>query len=174
MDKKISIVIAVLSVVVPALVAVLLFIPQTGKLGDFDVSMLPHLNGSLNTFTSIALLLGLYYIKNGNIVNHRRSMMSAFVISTLFLVSYVLYHYQAPPTSFGGEGLIKTVYYVLLISHIILAAIVVPFVLYSFYFALTNKIDKHKKIVKWTYPIWLYVAVTGVLVYLMIRPYYGV
>ena len=103
---------------------------------------------------------------------HRISMMSAFVLGSLFLVSYVIYHSMADSTTFGGEGWIRPVYYFLLLSHILLAIVVVPFVLFAFYFALTDKIEKHKKIVKYTFPIWLYVSVTGVLVYLMISPYY--
>lgn len=165
-------VIGVLSVAIPVVVAILLFLPQTGKLGDIDVSFLPHLNAVLNSSTAIALLAGLYFVKNGNILYHRTSMLSAVGLSSIFLVSYVIYHYQAPHTSFGGVGLIRTIYFIILITHIILAAIVVPFVLLSIYFAISQQIDKHKRIVKWTYPIWLYVAISGVVVYFMIRPYY--
>ena len=103
---------------------------------------------------------------------HRTAMFSAVGLSSLFLVSYVIYHYQAPHTSYGGVGFIRMFYFILLISHIILAAVVVPFVLLTVYFAISNQIDKHKKIVKWTFPIWLFVAVSGVVVYLMISPYY--
>jgi putative membrane protein len=99
-------------------------------------------------------------------------MITAFALSSLFLICYVIYHYQAPSTKFMGEGLIRGVYFFILITHIILAAIVVPFVLLSIYFAITKQFTKHKKIVKWTFPIWLYVAITGVIVYLMISPYY--
>jgi putative membrane protein len=99
-------------------------------------------------------------------------MLSAFSISCIFLVSYVAYHFQAAPTKFGGTGIVKGIYYFLLLTHIVLAAVVVPFVLFSLYFALTKQIARHKKVVKYTFPIWLYVAVTGVIVYLMISPYY--
>jgi len=171
-NNKFLAIIAVLSVAIPIVVAILLFIPQTGKLGDLDVSFLPHLNGILNSATAICLIVGFFFIRNKNENAHRAMMMSAFVLSSIFLVSYVIYHYQAPPTSFGGEGIIRPVYYFLLVTHIILAAVVVPFVLLAFYYALSKQISKHKKIVKYTFPIWLYVAVTGVLVYLMISPYY--
>lgn len=165
-------IIAVLSIVVPVLVSVLLFMPQTGKLGDLDVSFLPHLNAVLNSATALSLLAGFYFIRQKNIVYHRTAMFSAVGLSTLFLISYVLYHYQAPHTKFGGEGAIRFIYYFILLTHIVLAAIIVPLVLFSVFYAISGQIERHKKWVKWTFPIWLYVAVTGVLVYLMIRPYY--
>ncbi len=164
--------IILLSVAVPVLVSLLIFFPQSGKLGDFDVSFLPHLNGILNTATSICLIAGFIFIKRKKESWHRLMMISAFLISCLFLISYVVYHFQAEPTKFGGEGSIRIIYFVILLTHILLAAIVVPFVLFSIYFAITNQRDRHKKIVKWTFPIWIYVAITGVVVYLMISPYY--
>jgi putative membrane protein len=100
-------------------------------------------------------------------------MVTAFVLSSFFLISYVTYHYQAAPTTFGGEGTIKMIYYFILITHIILAAIIVPLVLLSVYFAVSAQYVRHKKVSRWTFPLWLYVAVTGVVVYLMISPYYG-
>ncbi len=165
-------IIGVLSVAVPVLVAVLLFLPQTGKLGDLDVSFLPHLNAILNSATALCLLLGLYFIKQQQIIYHRTAMLSAIGLSSLFLISYVVYHYQAPHTKFGGEGMIRPIYFTILITHILLAAIIVPLVLLSVYFAFSAQIERHKKIVKWTYPIWLYVAISGVVVYGMISPYY--
>ena len=166
-------IIALLSVAIPVLVALLLFLPQTGKLGDLDFTFLPHLNAVLNTATAISLLFGLYFIKRRQIVYHRTSMLSAVGLSTLFLVSYVLYHFQEGHTKFGGTGAIKAVYLLILLTHILLAAIVVPFVLFSLYFAFSDQVDKHRRVVKWAYPIWLYVAVSGVVVYLMISPYYA-
>lgn len=166
------IIIGILSVTVPVLVAVLMFMPQTGKMGDLNVSFLPHLNAVLNSATAIALISGYTFIKKGNTRYHTTAMITAFVLSSLFLISYVIYHYQAPSTKFLGEGFIRGIYFLILITHIILAAIVVPFVLLSIYFAITKQFIKHKKIVKWTFPIWLYVAITGVIVYLMISPYY--
>jgi putative membrane protein len=167
------IIIGVLSVAIPVLVAILLFIPQTGKLGDMDVSFLPHLNAVLNSATALSLIIGYIFIKQGNRRYHTTAMIAAFALSTIFLISYVTYHYQAPPTKFGGEGLIRGIYFFILLTHIVLAAVVVPFVLLSIYFAASRQLIKHKKIVKWTFPIWLYVAITGVVVYLMISPYYA-
>jgi putative membrane protein len=164
-------IIGLLSVAIPVVVAVLFSIPQTGGLGGLDVSFLPKLNAVLNSSTAIALLFGYYFIKNKNIVLHRLSMFSAFTLSSIFLVSYVIYHFQAQHTSFGGIGIIKVIYLSLLLSHILLAIAIVPLVL-LIYFAITHQILKHKKIAKWTYPIWLYVAVSGVVVYFLISPYY--
>lgn len=186
-------IIGILSVVVPILVALLLFIPQTGKLGDLDVSFLPHLNAMLNTATALALVVGWIYIRNQSLpyerrtAYHRTAMMTAFVLSSLFLVCYVIYHYQAPPTRFGdldhngvveqaeklAVGGIRYVYLFLLLTHIVLAAVVVPFVLLAIYFAFTRQYARHTRTTKYTLPIWLYVAVTGVIVYLMISPYYA-
>ena len=100
-------------------------------------------------------------------------MISAFVLGTLFLVSYVIYHSSVPSTSYGGEGMVKGIYYFFLLTHILLAAVVVPLVLTALYFAIKQQFDRHKRIVKWAYPIWLYVSITGVVVYLMISPYYS-
>lgn len=147
---------------------------------------LPMLNAVLNGTCSILLLLSLYFIKQKNIVMHKRINITAFVLSSLFLVSYIIFHYLAPETKYGdlngdhivseaekmAAGSLRYVYYTILISHIILAAIVLPLVLFSFNFALQNQILRHKKIVRWTWPIWFYVTVTGVVVYLMISPYY--
>jgi len=140
----------------------------------------------LNGTCSILLLLSLFFIKQKNIAMHKRINITAFVLSSLFLVSYILFHYLAPETKYGdlngdhilssaekmAAGNLRFVYYVILISHIILAAIVLPLVLFSFNFGLQNQILKHKKIVRWTWPIWFYVTVTGVIVYILISPYY--
>lgn len=171
-ESKYRNVIIALSVTIPLVVALLIFFPQSGKLGDYDVSFLPHLNGILNTATSICLIAGFIFIKSRNEAWHRTMMLSALFLSAIFLVSYVIYHYQAEPTKFGGEGLIKGIYYFVLLTHIVLAAIVVPFVLFAVYYGLTDQRQRHKKVVKWTFPIWIYVAITGVIVYLMISPYY--
>jgi len=164
--------IKVLAIAIPLLVAVLFGIRTKVDLGDWT-KILPHLNGALNSLTAIFLIIGYVFIKNKNIKWHRLSMLSAFGMGSVFLVSYVLYHLTNASTIFGGAGVVKLVYYILLITHIFLAAIVVPFVLYAVYFALTGQIERHKKIVKWTLPIWLYVSISGVLVYLMISPYYS-
>ncbi|WP_250632272.1 DUF420 domain-containing protein [Rhodoflexus caldus] len=185
-DKQYLAAIGIISVLIPIVVALLLFVPQTGKLGDIDVSILPHINALLNSATAACLVVAYFFIKNRNEEMHRRLMMAAFVLSSLFLVSYVVYHFQAPSTKFGdtnGDGILseielaeagimRGIYLFILLTHILLAAVVVPFVLVAFYFALSRQISRHKKIVKFTFPIWLYVAVTGVIVYLMISPYY--
>ncbi|MDX2196724.1 MAG: DUF420 domain-containing protein [Cytophagales bacterium] len=170
-EKKYMALIMLLSVAVPVLVAALLFAPSKIEGGEWTKA-LPHLNGLLNTATSVALLLGFYFIKNKNIINHRYSMMSAFAMGTLFLVSYVIYHSTSQPTRYGGEGILRTIYFIVLFSHILLAAIVVPFVLLAVYYGISHKIERHKSIARWTFPIWLYVSVTGVVAYLMICPYY--
>jgi putative membrane protein len=171
-SKKYDTLIRVLSFAIPLVVALLFGIRQKIDLGSWT-KILPHLNAILNSLTALALIAGYFFIKAKNTLMHKRSMTIAFAMGSLFLVSYVLYHFTNPNTSYGGEGALKTLYYVLLISHIILAGVVVPFVLYALYYAWTAQFAKHVKWVKWTLPIWLYVSVTGVIVYLMISPYYA-
>lgn len=171
-EKTMMRVIGVLSVAIPLVVAVLLFKPPTENFLDFNVYFLPKLNAILNTGTTLCLLVGFFAIKQKNIALHRTMMVSAVALSAIFLISYVLYHANSTSTPFGGEGTIRYVYFFILLTHILLAIVVVPLVLLAVYYALSDKIERHKKIVKWTYPVWLYVAVTGVVVYLMISPYY--
>jgi len=130
--------------------------------------------------------LSLYFIKNGKIAAHKRTNIVAFCLSSLFLVSYILFHYLAPETRYGDidgngslstseiadAGFVRYIYYVILTSHIVLAAGVLPLILLSFYRGLKMQVEKHRKLVRWAYPIWLYVTITGVVVYLMISPYY--
>ncbi len=170
-EKNYYTLIRVLSVAIPLAVAVLLGIRQKVELGEWT-KILPHLNGILNSLTAVLLVAGYAFIQRKNVVMHRRAMQSAFVLGSLFLVSYVLYHLSNESTSFGGVGAVRYLYFFVLISHIILSIVVVPFVLLALYFALSNQIARHKRIVKWTYPIWLYVSITGVIAYLMISPYY--
>ncbi|MBD0402137.1 DUF420 domain-containing protein [Flammeovirga sp. EKP202] len=186
-DKLPMIVIGVVSVLIPIVVALLLFIPQTGKLGDLDVSFLPHLNAVINFSCAVVLLLGAYFAKKRKLELHKLMMYIAFTLGAIFLVSYVIYHFQGGHTVFGdlnGDGILsesekaeagslRTIYIVILLSHIVLSAVVVPFVLLAIYFAISKRLDAHRKIVKWTFPIWEYVAVTGVIVYLLISPYYA-
>lgn len=177
----------VLSIAIPVVVAFLIFAPEKIEGAGDWVYILPHLNATFNTITSVVLLLGLYFIKKNNIKAHKSMMSIAFTLGSLFLMSYVIYHSTADSTVYGdvnGNGVLdeaektskfmfwRGFYVVLLLSHILLAAIVVPFVLFAFYYALTDKIEKHKKIVKWTFPIWFYVSVTGVIVYAMVSQYY--
>lgn len=161
-----------ISVLVPVLVAILLFMPSKIDTGQDWVYFLPHLNAVINSAATIALLLGVYFIKRGKQELHKASMTTAFALGALFLVSYVIYHAAAESTSFGGEGWIRWVYYFLLITHIILAAVALFPILWAYYYGYTGKYDKHRAVVKYAFPIWLYVTVTGVIVYLMISPYY--
>jgi putative membrane protein len=172
-NKSYARLINILSVAVPIVVALLIGgVRQKIDLGTWTKT-LPHLNGAVNSLTSLALIAGFVFIRQGNVRLHRLAMFTAFVLGGVFLVSYVLYHISNPSTPFGGQGWIRPVYYFLLISHIILSIGVVYFVLKALYFALSNQIPQHKRIVKWAYPVWLYVSVTGVVVYWMISPYYA-
>ncbi|WP_422003531.1 DUF420 domain-containing protein [Roseivirga pacifica] len=173
LDQKKSLVwIRVLSMAIPVAVAVLLGLPTKLDLGDW-VYTLPHIIGAVNTLTAICLLVAFIAVKKKRIDAHKRFNSLAFILGAIFLVLYVLYHASAASTPFGGEGIVRPIYYFLLVSHIVLSIGVVPLVLLAFYYALNGMIDKHKKIVKYTFPIWFYVSVTGVTVYLMISPYYA-
>jgi putative membrane protein len=167
--------IVVLSNVVPLAVAALMLFPKTLKLdfGGADLSSLPFFHAVLNGSTALLLIFGGYWIRKKNITMHRYSMISAFVLSAVFLVSYVISKLSNDPTPYGGEGAIRGIYFFILISHIILSVPVLPLAMLAIYRAFTGEISKHKAIVKWTFPIWLYVAVTGVLVYLFMAPYYA-
>lgn len=162
----------ILSIAIPVAVAILIGIRTKIDLGAWT-KVLPHIIGLLNTTTSITLIAGYIFIKNKNISKHRQMMSLSFIQGALFLVLYILYHVSNASTSYGGDGILKSIYYVLLVSHISLSIGVVWFVLRAVYYALSGQIIEHKKIVKWTFPLWLYVSVTGVIVYLMISPYYN-
>jgi putative membrane protein len=136
------------------------------------VFFLPKLNAIINGTCSVLLLISLYQIKGGNIQTHKILNITTFILSSLFLVSYIIFHATGIRTSYGGEGIIKYIYYFILITHIVLAAVVLPVVLLSFYSGLKMNVPRHRKLVRWSFPIWLYVTVTGVIVYLMIAPYY--
>ena len=172
MEQKTSLrTINILSVAIPVAVAVLLGIQSKPDLGNWT-KVLPHLNAMINTATSILLILGLILIKSKRQEAHRKIMTFAFVLGGLFLIFYVLYHLTNPSTTYGGEGGMRYVYYFILISHIGLSLVVLPLVLRAFYFAVTGDYGRHKRLVKFAYPIWLYVSITGVLAYLLISPYY--
>lgn len=171
-DKNYLVLIAILSVLIPVVVAMLFFMPKEGS-SKVDVSFLPTLHAILNSTTAVMLVIGYYNIKRGNIKVHRAAMVTAFSLSAIFLVSYVTYHFLGERTIYGGDGVLKLFYYFILLTHIVLAVVIVPLVLLSVYFALSEQFVKHRRISRWTFPIWLYVAVTGVLVYLMISPYYS-
>lgn len=170
-NKNYNLLIIIASIAIPAVVALLYFAPKLHVEGSF-FKVLPLLNAVFNGTTAVLLVIALLAIKAKNIELHKALMVSALVLSSLFLVSYVTYHLTQPNTHFGGDGMIKTIYFIILISHIFLAVIILPMVLVTFSRALTEKFDKHKKIAKITLPLWFYVAVTGVVVYMMISPYY--
>lgn len=171
-DRNFTPLIITIAIVINVIIAILFFIPKKDHDIPFDVTLLPRLNAILNSFTFVFLLAALYFILKKNITVHRNFIFAAFTTTALFLISYLTYHSLAPSTSFGGEGIIKSVYYFVLISHILLAPIVVILALFSLVWGLTAKVQKHKKIARWTMPIWLYVSLSGVLVYILISPYY--
>ncbi len=172
-DKLIFRMVMVVSVVVFAVVVILnrKLIPVSMPTPEF-VYFLPKLNAIINASCSVLLMLSLYQIKQKNIERHKRLNILTFLLSSLFLVSYIIFHYFVKETTYGGQGLIKYIYYTILITHIVLAAAVLPLVLLSFNNGLKLQVEKHRKLVRYTYPIWLYVTITGVIVYLMISPYY--
>jgi len=137
------------------------------------VTDLPALNASLNAISTVLLLTGYVFIRRGERQKHKACMIAALVMSGLFLTSYVIYHLQVGSVPFKGTGWIRTVYFAVLIPHVILAAGIVPLVVITVSRGLSARYDKHRKIARWTLPLWLYVSVTGVIVYLMISPYYS-
>lgn len=161
-----------LTIVINLIIVLLFFIPKQDKAIPFDVTILPRLNAVFNSFTFIFLLAALFFILRKNVKVHRRFIFAAFTTTALFLITYLTYHYIAPSTSYGGEGLLKSLYYFVLISHITLAPVVVALALFSLTYGLTGNIRKHRKISRFTMPIWLYVSFTGVLVFILIAPYY--
>ena len=158
------------SVVIPIVVAILftIRIPDVAPL-----SFLPPIYATINGITALLLMVAYFAIKRKNIVLHEQLMKTAIGLSLIFLVMYVAYHMTSDPTPYGGEGFIKYVYYFILISHILLSIGIIPMVLITYVRALSNLFFEHKKIARYTFPIWLYIAVTGVIVYLMIAPYYA-
>ncbi len=173
---KYKIILGTLGVVVPLLVAVLFYFKGIFHIQGADAYLhaLPAVNAALNSLTAVALLVGFYFIRQKNVLAHRAAMGTAFGLGGLFLLSYVAYHSQVASTHFGGVGAIRLIYFVLLLTHISLAAVTVALVLFTLYFALTGQYSKHMRIARWTFPVWLYVSVTGVIVYFMIAPYYPV
>jgi putative membrane protein len=172
-DKVFIPVIVVLSVLVPLAVAALILFPDVLKLDmGINRATLPAFHAILNGSTAILLVLGLWFIKNKNITAHRTAMLTAFGFSAIFLVSYVISKLNADPIPYGGEGFLKGLYFFVLITHIVLSVPVLPLAMFAIYRGLIGDYKKHKKVVRWAFPIWLYVAVTGVLVYLFMAPYY--
>ncbi|MBL3655428.1 DUF420 domain-containing protein [Fulvivirga sediminis] len=160
--------IVALSIVIPVAVAVLFKV----KIEGYDFSFLPPIYASINGLTALVLIAGLVAIKQRNIKLHESLMKVSIGLSASFLVMYVAYHMTSDSTAFGGEGMIKYIYYFILITHILLSVAVIPLVLFTFVRALSARFDAHRRLARITYPIWLYVAITGVVVYVMISPYY--
>ena len=132
------------------------------------ISDLPTVNATLNTISTVLLTIGFLMIRRRKIIAHRNCMIAAFVVSGLFLTSYLIYHYHAGSIPFEGTGWIRSIYFAVLIPHIILAATILPLALITLYFALRKRFAKHRRIARWTLPIWLYVSVTGIIVYWML------
>ena len=166
--NKYGIWIKIISVVIPLVVAILFRVKI-----DYDLPIfLPPIYATINAITALLLVFALIAIKSKKIALHQRLMQSCIVLSLLFLVMYIAYHMTTDPTPFLGEGSVKTLYFFILISHIVLSVALIPLVLISYVRAFQKEFPEHKKISKITFPIWLYVAVTGVIVYIMIAPYY--
>ena len=167
-NNKYGIWIKIISVAIPVIVAILF-----GVRVDYELPIfLPPIYSSLNALTAVLLVLALVAIKSKQIKLHQRLMQTCIALSLVFLVMYIAYHMTTDPTTFGGEGYVKSLYFFILISHIILSIALIPLVLISYVRAFQEEFPAHRKISKITFPIWLYVAVTGVVVYLMISPYY--
>ena len=160
-----------ITIFLPVAVAGMYFLPKSDDVSHL-VKAIPKFNAMLNGTSFVVLVSGLVAIKTRRKELHRILMSLAIMLSTLFLVGYVTYHSQVESTPFGGEGIIKMVYFFILITHIILAATLAPMVLFTFTKAIKKDFVVHKRLAKWTYPIWLYVSLTGIIVYLMISPYY--
>jgi putative membrane protein len=185
-DRKANVLIIIFSVIVFVAITVLSRIKLDVELG-FDKHLFAKLNAVINSLVSILLVLALIVVKKGNYQLHKKMMMTAMLLSIVFLVSYICHHLFTGETKYGdlnGDGVLsdiekttagttRYIYYFIVGSHILLAAIVMPFVLFTAYRALTGEYDRHKKLAKYTWPIWFYVAITGPIVYLMIKAYYA-
>ncbi|ASK64140.1 hypothetical protein CFK37_19275 [Virgibacillus phasianinus] len=163
-----------LSILIVGIILGTYYLPKSddGTIWGVELTVLPALNAILNSFTFIFLLTALIMIKKKNIKLHRRFIVAAFVTTFLFFISYLTYHSMAESTSYGGDGVLMYIYYFILITHIVLAALIVPLALITLGRGLNMQVKKHRKIARWTMPLWLYVSLTGVLVYLLISPYY--
>ena len=173
-DRFVIPIIVSLSIIVPIAVASLFLLPEDWKLqfGNANFRSLPFFHAILNGSTAILLLVAFGLIKTKNVAFHRLANILAFSLSAVFLVSYVVSHISNPDAHFGGQGWIRYLYFFILITHITLSIPVLPLAMLSIYRGWNNQISAHKKLVKWTFPIWMYVAITGVLVYIFMAPYY--
>lgn len=185
-ESKVKRLVLFVSAIIPLAVAGMFFSPVKFSFLQNYLWFFPPFHATLNGVTTLSLLVALFFIKQKNITAHRNTMLTAFVLSSVFLVSYVLYHLNAPTVKFGdvdhdgvlsseellAVGGMRGTYFFVLLSHIALAVVILPFILMSLFLGLTQKVERHKKMVRYTFPIWLYVTSTGVLVYLLIKPYY--
>lgn len=171
-DRKAKALIGIFSAVVFLVIVALGRLPKP----DIDLGFDPHLfarvNAVINSLVAILLIAAYVAVRKKRYERHKKFMFAAMYLSVAFLVSYIAHHLLAGDTKYGGEGAIRYVYFILLITHIFLAAIILPFILFTAYRGLTGEYEKHKKLSRYTWPLWLYVAVSGPLVYLMISPYY--
>jgi len=170
-DRRARVWIYAVSILVFAAVAFLSRVKLDVDLG-FDVHLFAKVNAVINTIVAVLLIAGLVAAKQRRYGTHKRIMLTAIVLSSLFLVSYICHHLFAGETKFGGVGAIRTIYFIILATHIILAAIILPFILFTAYRALIGEYAAHRKLARRTWPIWFYVSVTGPIVYLLISPYY--
>ncbi len=166
-------VIGVVSALVVLSIGFVLLLRQTEIQRGYDVSALPTVNAFLNGTSAVLLTVGYVFIRLKKVTAHKTCMVTAFGMSSLFLISYLIHHYRVGSVLFGGTGFIRPVYFTLLISHIVLAACIVPLVLITIYRAWTEQFEKHMRIARWTLPLWLYVSVTGVIVYWMLYHLFG-
>lgn len=157
------------SIIIPIVVATLFRV----KIPGYNLSFLPPIYASINGLTAILLIVAVVAIKNGKRLLHERVMKTCIGLSASFLVMYVLYHMTSDSTPYGGEGTIRYIYFFILITHIILSVVIIPMVLFTFVRGLYGEYERHKALARFTFPLWLYVAITGVVVYLMISPYYA-
>lgn len=166
-ESRSNFLINAISIIIPVAVVLMLAFPNKLNLGEWTKN-LPHAIGGINFLTSLILIAGLIFIKLDKVKLHRAAMTAAFCLGGLFLICYVSYHISNPANKFSGEGLIRPIYFFTLITHVGLSLVVLPLVLRAMYFAVTRQFDRHKRIVKYAYPIWLYVSVSGVAVYFLL------
>jgi len=170
--RKYNLLIWILAVAINGLITTSIFMPKVSALQAYNFSFLPLVNAVLNALTFLSLLIALFAIKQKDIRRHKRFVFLAFSFTSLFLFSYLMYHFSTPSTKYSGPLILKYVYFFILFTHIALAVIIVPLALITIGMGMNNDTMKHRKIARWTMPVWLYVSLTGVIVYLMIAPYY--
>ena len=171
-DKIAVPIIIALSIIVPIVVVILMYMPVRFNLFNTESGTLPFFHALLNGSTAILLTIGYLFMTIRAYKWHRNTMILAFLLSCVFLVSYVISKISNAPVPYGGDGIIRYVYFFILITHVVLSAFIIPLVLFTMYRGLSGQYDKHARIARWTFPIWLYIAVTGVLVYVFMWPYY--